>query len=140
MFQTFNLISTLSAQENVELPILLDPQSRVKPAQRARELLEVVGLRHRRRHRPSQLSGGEQQRVAIARALANDPPILFGDEPTGNLDSFNGALVMKLLIGLKEQMGKTLVLVTHDPHIAGLCDRTVHMQDGRFVDGASKTA
>jgi putative ABC transport system ATP-binding protein len=134
IFQTFNLIGTLSAQENVELPILLDPKSRFKPSKRAQELLEVVGLSHRRKHRPGQMSGGEQQRVAIARALANDPEILFGDEPTGNLDSFNGEAVMQLLTQLKEQTGKTLVLVTHDPRIAAQCDRAVYMQDGRFLD------
>ena len=134
VFQTFNLIGTLSAQENVELPILLHGRSTVNPAKRARELLDLVGLSHRRKHRPGQMSGGEQQRVAIARALANDPEIVFGDEPTGNLDSFNGEMVMNLLTRLNGEMGKTLVLVTHDPRIAERCDRTVHMQDGRFVD------
>jgi putative ABC transport system ATP-binding protein len=130
VFQTFNLINTLSAQENVELPILLDPHARFNAAKRATELLDLVGLSHRRKHRPGQMSGGEQQRVAIARALANDPEVLFGDEPTGNLDSFNGEAVMKLLTDLKEQTGKTLILVTHDPRIAARCDRTVTLQDG----------
>ena len=133
IFQTFNLISTLTAQENVELPVLLDSKSRFKPTKRAKELLDLVGLSHRRTHRPTQMSGGEQQRVAIARALANDPEVLFGDEPTGNLDSTNGAAIMKLLHSLKEQTGKTLILVTHDPGIAAECDRAVYMQDGRFV-------
>ena len=140
VFQTFNLIGTLSAQENVELPILLDPKSKFKPSKRAKELLDLVGLSHRRGHRPSQLSGGEQQRVAIARALANDPEVIFGDEPTGNLDSLNGEAVMKLLIDLKEQTGKTLILVTHDARIAARCDRTVSMHDGRFTDNASRIA
>jgi putative ABC transport system ATP-binding protein len=135
VFQTFNLIGTLTAQENVELPILLDARARFNPAKRARELLDLVGLSHRRKHRPSQMSGGEQQRVAIARALANDPEVIFGDEPTGNLDSFNGEAVMKLLTGLKEQTGKTLILVTHDPRIAERCDRTVTMHDGVLVGG-----
>jgi putative ABC transport system ATP-binding protein len=134
VFQTFNLISTLSAQENVELPILLDGRSRVNPSKRAKELLDLVGLSHRRKHRPGQMSGGEQQRVAIARALANDPEILFGDEPTGNLDSANGEAVMRLLAELKHDTGKTLILVTHDPRIAERCDRAVYMQDGHFVD------
>jgi putative ABC transport system ATP-binding protein len=134
VFQTFNLINTLSAQENVELPVLLNPNARFNASKRAKELLNVVGLSHRRKHRPSQMSGGEQQRVAIARALANDPEIIFGDEPTGNLDSFNGEAVMNLLTHLKQQMGKTLVLVTHDPRIAERCDRTVYMHDGHLVD------
>jgi putative ABC transport system ATP-binding protein len=134
VFQTFNLISTLTAQENVELPILLNSKSRFSPSKRAQELLNTVGLSHRRHHRPTQMSGGEQQRVAIARALANDPEILFGDEPTGNLDSHNGEAVMNLLTDLQQQMGKTLVLVTHDPRIAERCDRTVYLADGRFTD------
>jgi putative ABC transport system ATP-binding protein len=134
VFQTFNLISTLSAQENVELPVMLDGQSKVNPGRRAKELLELVGLSPRRKHRPAQMSGGEQQRVAIARALANDPEIVFADEPTGNLDSVNGDAVMALLANLRQQFGKTLVIVTHDPGIAARCDRSVYMQDGRFVD------
>jgi putative ABC transport system ATP-binding protein len=134
VFQTFNLIGTLTAQENVELPVLLNRHAPFNAARRARELLDLVGLSHRPKHRPGQLSGGEQQRVAIARALANDPEILFGDEPTGNLDSFNGESVMHLLTKLNEEMGKTLILVTHDPRIAARCTRTVYMQDGRFVD------
>ena len=139
IFQTFNLIGTLTAQENVELPILLDGHARFGPAKRARELLDIVGLSHRRKHRPTQLSGGEQQRVAIARALANDPEVLFGDEPTGNLDSFNGEAVMNLLTKLNREMGKTLILVTHDPRIADRCDRTVHMQDGQLLHELSSS-
>jgi putative ABC transport system ATP-binding protein len=138
VFQTFNLIGTLSAQENVELPILLNGYSKVDPAKRAKELLDIVGLSHRRKHRPTQLSGGEQQRVAIARALANDPEIIFGDEPTGNLDTFNGEAVMHLLSQLKREMNKTLVLVTHDPSIAERCDRTVYMQDGKLIERPSR--
>jgi putative ABC transport system ATP-binding protein len=134
VFQTFNLIGTLTAQENVELPVLLDAHGRFNPTKRARELLESVGLSHRRKHRPGQLSGGEQQRVAIARALANDPEVLFADEPTGNLDSTNGEAIMHLLIDLKERTGKTLILVTHDPDIAARCDRIIHMQDGILTD------
>ncbi len=136
VFQTFNLISTLTAQENVELPVLLDRKSSFNPSKRAQELLDLVGLSHRRKHRPGQMSGGEQQRVAIARALANDPEVIFGDEPTGNLDSTNGEAVMQLLTDLKEETGKTLVLVTHDPRIAAQCDRAVYMHDGRFLDDA----
>jgi putative ABC transport system ATP-binding protein len=137
VFQTFNLIASLSAQENVELPILLDPHARFKPVQRARELLDLVGLARRRDHRPGQLSGGEQQRVAIARALANDPQLIFGDEPTGNLDSQNGTAVMDLLADLNLRMGSTLILVTHDAAIAARCNRVVRMQDGRVVEQTS---
>lgn len=140
VFQTFNLIGTLSAQENVELPILLDTAARFNAARRASELLDLVGLSHRRKHRPGQMSGGEQQRVAIARALANDPEVIFADEPTGNLDSFNGEAVMSLLTDLKMQTGKTLILVTHDPRIANRCDRTVTMADGLLTDGQSRAA
>ena len=100
-----------------------------------RELLDLVGLSHRRKHRPTQMSGGEQQRVAIARALANDPEVIFGDEPTGNLDSVNGEAVMRLLTELKQSTGKTLILVTHDPRIAERCDRTVTMRDGHLYNG-----
>jgi len=134
VFQTFNLIGTLSAQENVELPVLLDGKAQFKPARRARELLELVGLSRRRRHRPSQLSGGEQQRVAIARALANDPQLIFADEPTGNLDSANGDAVLDLLAELNRELRKTIILVTHDPRIARRCDRTAFMKDGQLMD------
>lgn len=137
VFQTFNLISTLSAQENVELPILLNHHAKVDPARRAQELLDMVGLAHRRKHRPTHMSGGEQQRVAIARALANDPEVIFGDEPTGNLDSTNGEAIMHLLTDLRKQTGKTLILVTHDPGIAGQCDRTVFMHDGQLMRESS---
>ena len=133
VFQTFNLISTLSAQENVELPILLHGRGGFNAKDRARELLDLVGLSQRRGHRPGQMSGGEQQRVAIARALANDPPIIFGDEPTGNLDSANGEAVMNLLTRLNSELRKTLILVTHDPRIAARCSRTVTMRDGRLA-------
>ncbi len=139
IFQTFNLIATLTAQENVEMPILLDSASRYKASDRARELLDMVGLSHRRTHAPGRMSGGEQQRVAIARALANDPETLFGDEPTGNLDSANGEAVLTLLADLRRRTGKTLVLVTHDPRIADRCDRTLYVQDGRFVDAADSS-
>ena len=106
----------------------------VRPARRAAELLHVVGLTDRSAHRPGQLSGGEQQRVAIARALANDPALLLADEPTGNLDSANGEHVVDLLLTLRTESQKTIVIVTHDEKIARRCDRTLHMQDGRFVN------
>jgi putative ABC transport system ATP-binding protein len=132
IFQTFNLVSTLSALENVELPIQLDPHPRFNPSKRAREVLESVGLGDRMHHRPSQMSGGEQQRVAIARALANDPTVLFGDEPTGNLDSANGEAVMTLLKELNHTTGKTLIIVTHDPNVGAQCHRTLFMRDGQI--------
>jgi putative ABC transport system ATP-binding protein len=133
VFQTFNLVDTLSAAENVELPVQLNPHARFSPQKRARELLQQVGLEERRKHRPTQMSGGEQQRVAIARALANDPSVIFADEPTGNLDSANGQAVMQLLTELNQTTGKTLVIVTHDPNVAARCHRTVFMLDGRIV-------
>ena len=130
IFQTFNLIAPLTAQENVELPIQLNSHSRVNAGKRAKELLTQVGLEQRSGHRPSQLSGGEQQRVAIARALANEPAIIFADEPTGNLDSANGETVMAMLRDLNSNLGVTVVIVTHDPRVAGQCHRIVHLLDG----------
>jgi putative ABC transport system ATP-binding protein len=135
IFQTFNLIGTLTAQENIELPVMLDSHPKAKPSKRAIELLNIVGPSQRAKHRPSQMSGGEQQRVSIARALANDPEVLFADEPTGNLDSVNSDAIMNLLIDLKQRMAKTLIVVTHDPDIAARCDRTVYMQDGLLQSG-----
>lgn len=133
IFQTFNLVSTLSALENVELPIQLDPHSRFNASKRAREMLERVGLGDRVHHRPSQMSGGEQQRVAIARALVNDPLVLFGDEPTGNLDSANGEAVMSMLKDLNLTTGKSVIIVTHDPNVGAQCHRTVFMRDGQIM-------
>ncbi|HEX8918024.1 MAG TPA: ABC transporter ATP-binding protein [Chloroflexota bacterium] len=133
VFQNFNLIGTLTARENVELPMMLSSRSGFKPGPRASALLELVGLGHRQDHLPAQLSGGEQQRVALARALANDPEIIFADEPTGNLDTLNGEMILQLLIDLKRRFHKTLIVVTHDPLVAARCDRTVHLYDGRFV-------
>jgi putative ABC transport system ATP-binding protein len=133
VFQTFNLIETLSAEENVELPIQLDRRSRFNPSKRAREVLHSVGLGHRMHHRPSQLSGGEQQRVAIARALVNDPTVIFADEPTGNLDSAKGEAIMQLLLELNRETGKTFIIVTHDPNVAAQCHTTLFMRDGQFV-------
>jgi putative ABC transport system ATP-binding protein len=101
---------------------------------RAADLLRTIGLEDRLGHKPSQLSGGEQQRVAIARALANDPAIILADEPTGNLDSANGARIMHQLLDLRTTLGKTVILVTHDPAIATQADRTVHLRDGLVVD------
>ncbi len=132
VFQSFNLIPTLTALENVALPIQF---GRGKNAlARASDLLRAIGLADRLGHKPSQLSGGEQQRVAIARALANDPAIILADEPTGNLDSANGEHIMRQLLDLRTTLGKTVILVTHDPHIAGQADRTIQLRDGLVVD------
>jgi putative ABC transport system ATP-binding protein len=132
VFQFFHLIPSLTAFENVLVPLELAGAS--DPAARARALLEEVGLTARGHHYPSQLSGGEQQRVAIARALANDPPVLLADEPTGNLDSTTGRQIVDLLARVNDTRGTTLVLVTHDPEIAGRAQATVALRDGRVVE------
>lgn len=137
VFQTFNLVPTLSAQKNVELPMIFLGVPRKERATRARELLTKVGLADRMRHKPSELSGGERQRVAIARALANDPEIILADEPTGNLDTETGTTILELLRRLSLDDNKTVVLVTHDPEAARIADRVIHMRDGRVVDGDS---
>ena len=131
VFQSYHLIPTLTAEENVLLPMELAGNG--GGAGRARELLERVGLADRRDHYPVQLSGGEQQRVALARAFMVRPPILLADEPTGNLDSENGRLVLDLLLSLNRQEGTTLVLVTHDQELAGSADRRILLRDGRIV-------
>ncbi|GAC1429743.1 MAG: ABC transporter ATP-binding protein [Chloroflexota bacterium] len=134
VFQAFNLIPTLTAQENVEVPLYVGrhPGS---PAARARELLALVGLEHRLRHRPNQLSGGEQQRVAIARALANEPRVILADEPTGNLDQANGQNVLELIRALRDRTGTTFIIATHDPIVAGAADRAIRIVDGRVSAG-----
>jgi putative ABC transport system ATP-binding protein len=131
VFQSFHLIPTMTALENVATPLEL---AGARDAfERAEEALETVGLGHRTGHYPAQLSGGEQQRVALARACAPRPAILLADEPTGNLDSANGEAIMRLLFDLRDRFGATLVLVTHDSKLAGRCDRTVALQDGRIA-------
>jgi putative ABC transport system ATP-binding protein len=127
VFQAYNLIPTLTAQENVEVPLYVG-KHKGSPSARARELLDLVGLSHRLGHRPSQLSGGEQQRVAIARALATDPVI--ADEPTGNLDARNGENVLELIASLRERTGKTFIIATHDPAVASHADRAIRIVDG----------
>jgi putative ABC transport system ATP-binding protein len=133
IFQSFNLIPVLSAVENVELPLLVLGRRAGEARRRARELLEAVGLSQREKYRPAELSGGQRQRVAIARALINDPAIVWGDEPTGNLDSEAAAEVMDLLAELNRTRGQTFVLVTHAADIAARSDRTITMRDGRIV-------
>ncbi|MCM8750063.1 ABC transporter ATP-binding protein [Thermomicrobiaceae bacterium CFH 74404] len=134
IFQLFNLIPVLTAVENVELPLLI---AGVKPAEarrRAMEALDQVGLTDRAGHKPAELSGGQQQRVAIARALANQPEIVWADEPTGNLDTQNAEEVLALMRELNHRNRQTFVIVTHDPRIGAACDRVIRMQDGLIVD------
>jgi putative ABC transport system ATP-binding protein len=130
IFQSFNLLPTFSAVENVESPLVLAEVSRRERRQRAEELLASVGLAQRTSHRPNELSGGEKQRVAIARALANRPLLLLADEPTGNLDTKTGAAVLDLLCNLLKANGLTMVMVTHDPEVAARADRIIHLRDG----------
>lgn len=129
VFQAFNLLARTSVLENVKLPLLYSQIPFDKWDDLARNAIESVGLSHRIGHDPSQLSGGEKQRVAIARALVCDPPIIFADEPTGNLDSRSGAVVMDIIKGLHKK-GKTIVLITHDDHIAKYAERLIHIVDG----------
>jgi putative ABC transport system ATP-binding protein len=134
IFQFFNLLPSLSARENVALPLHLRRWPRRKTDERADELLALVGLERRTDHLPDELSGGERQRVAIARALSSYPPILLGDEPTGNLDTKTGAEILALMKDLHARLGATVVIVTHDMSVAGSCQRVVRMRDGRIVE------
>jgi putative ABC transport system ATP-binding protein len=134
IFQFFNLMTTLTALENVSLPLHLRGWPRAKAQARSRELLRLVSLTERVEHLPEELSGGERQRVAIARALSIYPPILLGDEPTGNLDTQTGAEILNLLQDLHSRLGSTVVIVTHDLQVAASCPRTVHMRDGNVID------
>jgi putative ABC transport system ATP-binding protein len=130
VFQSFQLLSRTTALDNVGLPLVYRGTRRAERRERAAAALQAVGLGHRMEHRPSQLSGGEQQRVAIARALVGDPTVLLADEPTGNLDSRSGADVMDLLARLNADRGVAVVLVTHDPEVAGTARRRIHVRDG----------
>jgi len=134
VFQLYNLLPVLSAIENVELPLLLSGMPPKEARSRAGQALEQVHLSEWARHKPSELSGGQRQRVTIARALVNDPAIVWGDEPTGDLDSVNAGEIMDLMVNLNERSGQTLVLVTHDPNIANRTDRIIYMTDGLIVD------
>lgn len=139
VFQTFNLISTMTALENVTLPMLFRGVSKADRVERAEQILTEVGLGDRMHHRPAELSGGQRQRVSIARALANDPDIILADEPTGNLDTKTGDMIMELLTDLNEQ-GKTIIMVTHDPHDAEYADRIVNIVDGvTQTEGSNET-
>jgi putative ABC transport system ATP-binding protein len=134
VFQFFHLVPSLTAVENISVP--MEIAGRRDAMARARQLIGEVGLADRAHHYPSQLSGGEQQRIAIARALANDPPIVLADEPTGNLDSGTGRIILDLLLNVRRTRGATLVLVTHDAELAALADTRLTLRDGRQVDVA----
>jgi putative ABC transport system ATP-binding protein len=137
IFQSFNLIGDLTVFDNVELPLTYRGMGKAERKRRVQESLERVGMSHRMRHYPAQLSGGEQQRVAVARALAGRPAMLLADEPTGNLDSKNAEAVMELLRDLHRE-GATIVMVTHDPRYAQYAERAVHLLDGRIVSGGAQ--
>ena len=133
IFQSFHLLPTFTAIENVQIPMFEGPESRAKRTARARELLNAVGLEKRLDHFPAKLSGGERQRVAIARSLANSPSVLLADEPTGNLDTENAALILDLLVNLQRERRMTMILITHDRIVARRASRAVQMTDGRVV-------
>ena len=133
VFQAHHLLPEFSAEENVLTPALIAGVPMKEARAKAVRLLGEVGLQDRLDHKPGELSGGEQQRVAIARALVNDPAVLFADEPTGNLDSVTKQEIHRLLFSLRERLGQTIVIVTHDPELAALCDRTLTMKDGKFI-------
>lgn len=133
IFQSFNLIPTLSAWENVALPLFPIPMTEAERRHRATQLLEQMEMGHRTEHLPSALSGGEKQRVAIARSLINHPKIVFADEPTGNLDTATGDAIMAILNKLHMEKGMTLLMVTHEPELAKTADRVIRMQDGEVI-------
>jgi putative ABC transport system ATP-binding protein len=133
IFQSYNLLPTLTAWENIGLPLLIDGEPLERHRQRIEDLLNLVGLAERGDHKPEQLSGGEQQRVAIARALVNNPQIVLADEPTGNLDSRSGAAILSLLRKVCDELGATILMVTHDPRAAATADRVIFLKDGRLL-------
>jgi putative ABC transport system ATP-binding protein len=134
VFQFYNLIPTLSAEENITLPLIIDGANKREYSERVETILELIGLRDRRTHKPEQLSGGEQQRIALARALITMPAIVLADEPTGNLDSKTGKAIMQLLRRSCDELGQTMIIVTHDPTAASIADRVVFLRDGK-IDG-----
>jgi len=136
VFQQFNLLPNLSALENVMMPMIFQGVPEEKRIERGKKLLNMVGLSERIFHKPAELSGGEQQRVAIARAFANDPEIVVADEPTGNLDSTSGKKIMESLINFHQMKKKTVVVVTHDPHIASYSKEIVHIKDGQLISNS----
>lgn len=136
IFQFHQLLPEFTAQENVALPAMIAGESSRKAQKRAAELLDMLGLGDRLRHKPTQLSGGERQRAAIARALVNSPGVIFADEPTGSLDSHNRDEIRSAIADLRERLGQTFVIVTHDPSMTSIADRTVRMADGRILPEA----
>lgn len=134
VFQLYNLVPVLTAYENVELPLLLHKMSGKRRHERVAEALDLVGISDRHTHYPRQLSGGQEQRVAIARAIVTDPTIIVADEPTGDLDKQSAHAVMELLQRLNRELGKTIIMVTHDPHTTGYAERTLHLEKGRLVE------
>jgi len=133
IFQQFNLLQNLTALENVMLPMVFQGKTEEERIKKAKELLDSVDLEHRINHKPKEMSGGEQQRIAIARSLVNNPEILIGDEPTGNLDSTTGKTVMEILTKLHKEQNKTIIVVTHDPSIAHYSQNIIHIQDGQII-------
>jgi ABC-type lipoprotein export system ATPase subunit len=138
VFQTFNLLPVINAVENVELPLLVGGLRTADARNRAIAALEQVGLGDRLYHRPGELSGGQRQRVTVARALANEPALVWADEPTGNLDSAAAGDVLALMRSLNQENGQTFVIVTHDPEVGALCDRIVRMQDGEILSSTDE--
>jgi putative ABC transport system ATP-binding protein len=139
IFQTLNLMPTLTAAENIELPMMAMNVPRGERGERVKDLLDIIGLTHRAGHKPGELSGGEQQRVAIAAALANDPSVILADEPTGELDSVNSKLVVDYLLKVNREMGKTIVMVTHDPVVARVGNRILKIEDGLITAALEPT-
>ena len=135
VFQFFNLHPTLTALENIELPMIINETNRLTRRKKAKDLLKAVGMGHRADHLPSQLSGGETQRIAIARALANDPEIILADEPTGNLDTKTEAEILKFLIRIQEEKQMTVAIITHEQEVAHYAKNVVHLVDGKIRHG-----
>ncbi len=132
VFQFHHLLHEFDAAENIAIPLMINGETKQKALKRAEELLTLVGLSDRANHKPSELSGGEQQRIAVARALANKPDIIFADEPTGNLDSANSEVLHRLFVELKEKLGVTFLVVTHNPQLVNLGDKVFEMKDGQI--------
>lgn len=140
IFQLYHLIPVLTAFENVELPLLITSLSKAERRKKAEEALEIVGLKDRSHHTPSELSGGQEQRVAIARALVADPALLVADEPTGDLDRESATMILELLQSLSRERGKTIVMVTHDARAAAAADRTLHLEKGQLLENEPQVA